>query len=70
MRCSPPNATRQPVSPTDIFETGYSTNQDGTGFGLNIVQHIVSAHDWEIAVAEGTDGWARFEITGVEFVTD
>lgn len=28
---------------------------------------VVDAHDWKIAVAESSDGGARFEITGVEF---
>jgi PAS domain S-box-containing protein len=49
----------------DVLEKGYTTAQDGTGFGLSIVQTAVEAHGWEIAVTEGTDGGARFEITGV-----
>ena len=49
-----------------VFDTGYSTADDGTGFGLSIVQRAVDAHDWEIAVSESADGGARFEITGVE----
>ncbi len=51
----------------DIFEAGYTTNRDGTGFGLNIVQEIAEAHGWSVAVTEGTDGGARFEFTGVSF---
>lgn len=51
----------------DIFESGYSTG-DGTGFGLAIVEEIVEAHGWEISVTNGSDGGARFEITGMEFV--
>ena len=50
-----------------IFEGGYSTSRDGTGFGLMIVEEIVSAHGWEIAVTDGDDDGARFELTGVEF---
>lgn len=57
--------------PTDernnVFDAGYSTTDDGTGFGLNIVEDIVDAHGWEIQLAEGSGGGARFEITGVEF---
>ncbi|MDB2290663.1 sensor histidine kinase, partial [Halorubrum ezzemoulense] len=49
-----------------VFETGYTTTADGTGFGLNIVGEIVDAHGWEIRVVESEDGGARFEITGVE----
>ena len=51
----------------DVFEAGYSTNRNGTGFGLSIVAEVVDAHGWEISVVEGSDGGARFEITGVEF---
>jgi hypothetical protein len=29
---------------------------------------MARAHDWEIQVTEGTEGGARFEITGVTFV--
>ncbi|GAB7010206.1 PAS domain S-box protein [Halorubrum trueperi] len=50
-----------------VFEVGYSTNAEGTGFGLSIVKQIVKAHDWEIRVISGSEGGARFEITGVEF---
>jgi len=53
-----------------VFEAGYSTSEDGTGFGLNIVERIVEAHDWEIRVTDGPDGGARFEITGVEFASE
>jgi PAS domain S-box-containing protein len=50
-----------------VFDTGYSTREDGTGLGLNIVQEIVKAHGWSVTVTEGREGGARFEITGVEF---
>jgi len=50
----------------DIFEHGYTTSQDGNGYGLSIVRAIVDAHGWEIRVTEGTDGGARFEIVGIE----
>jgi PAS domain S-box-containing protein len=50
----------------DIFEAGYSTADDGTGFGLAIVKDIVEAHGWEIRVTDSETGGARFEITGVE----
>lgn len=51
-----------------MFDTGYSTSQEGTGLGLNIVKQVVEAHGWRIRVADGTDGGARFEITNVDFV--
>ncbi|WP_148416358.1 PAS domain-containing sensor histidine kinase [Haloferax sp. KTX1] len=50
----------------DVFESGYTTNQNGTGFGLAIVSRIVEAHGWDIKVTDGTDGGARFEISGVQ----
>jgi signal transduction histidine kinase len=48
------------------FESGYSTADGGTGFGLAIVQEIVDAHGWSIRVTESEPGGARFEVTGVE----
>ena len=45
-----------------VFESGYTTASEGTGFGLAIVAEIVAAHGWGIEVTEGTDGGARFEI--------
>jgi len=53
-----------------VFESGYSTSNDGTGFGLSIVAEIADAHDWEIAVAESAAGGTRFEITGVVSTAD
>ncbi|MFB6227748.1 MAG: nitrogen regulation protein NR(II), partial [Halobacteriales archaeon] len=50
----------------DVFGAGYSTNPDGTGFGLRIVEQIVEAHGWEVTVTGSEQGGARFEFTGVE----
>lgn len=47
---------------SDIFEHGYTTHTDGTGFGLSIVRDIVEAHGWEITVCESQSGGACFEI--------
>ena len=61
-----------------VFETGYSTSADGTGFGLEIVASVAAAHGWDVRVAdaadaangangtEGANGGARFEFTGVD----
>ena len=49
-----------------IFEKGYSTAEDGTGFGMAIVGAVVDAHGWEIHVTESTTGGARFEFRSVE----
>lgn len=51
-----------------IFNTGYSTTDDGPGYGLHIVKSIVEIHDWDILVTEGDADGARFEICGIEFV--
>lgn len=48
----------------EVFESGYSTSVDGTGFGLAIVNQIVTAHGWDISIADNATG-TRFEIRGV-----
>jgi len=53
-----------------VFEVGYSTNAEGTGFGLSIVRQIAEAHGWDLHVTRGSVGGARFEITGVEFAAE
>jgi signal transduction histidine kinase len=52
-----------------IFEHGFTTEEDGTGFGLAIVASISDAHGWEVEVTcgderESADG-ARFEFSRV-----
>jgi signal transduction histidine kinase len=47
-----------------VLEPGYTTTESGTGFGLAIVDQIAAAHDWDVAVTSGSEGGARFEITG------
>jgi signal transduction histidine kinase len=54
----------------DVFASGYTTAEEGTGFGLAIVSEVVEAHGWTIAVTEGEQGGARFEIRGVRFLDD
>ena len=54
----------------DVFDRGYSTSREGVGFGLRIVEQIVDAHGWDVAVAESESGGARLDVTGVEFVQD
>ncbi|WP_267162872.1 PAS domain S-box protein [Halovenus salina] len=53
-----------------VFDTGHTTSNDGTGFGLAIVEEIVDAHDWNISVTESWAGGARFEITGLQGVSE
>ena len=50
-----------------VFEAVDSTSEGGTGFGLRIVRQIADAHGWAVAVTEGKQGGARFEVTNVEF---
>jgi PAS domain S-box-containing protein len=51
-----------------VFELGYSTAEEGTGFGLSVVSDIAEAHGWSIRATESDAGGARFEITGVDVV--
>ena len=53
-----------------IFEVGHSSDPEGTGFGLTIVQRIAEAHGWKVQLEEGKDGGARFVFTGVEIVDE
>lgn len=46
-----------------VFEWGYSTGEEHLGIGLGFVREIADLHGWEIAVSEGADGGARFEVT-------
>ncbi len=48
------------------FETGYTTSEDGTGFGLNIVRNIADAHGWSVRIADAEGGGARFEFSDRE----
>jgi PAS domain S-box-containing protein len=53
----------------DVLTPGYSTSEEGTGFGLAIVKEVADAHGWETAVSNGSKGGARIEVTGVEFTS-
>jgi signal transduction histidine kinase len=48
-----------------VFETGYTTTPEGTGFGLGIVKTVAEAHGWRVRVTEAASGGARFEFDGV-----
>lgn len=50
-----------------VFESGFTTSDDNTGYGLNIVKQIALSHGWEISITESTDGGVRFEISGMSF---
>ncbi|EMA60336.1 sensor histidine kinase [Halorubrum lipolyticum] len=53
-----------------VFDPGHTSATGGTGFGLTIVKRIAEAHGWEVTIAEGSDGGARFEFTGVDVDVD
>ncbi|MFC7068847.1 ATP-binding protein [Halobaculum lipolyticum] len=45
----------------EVFEHGFTTDDEGTGFGLAIVESVASAHGLVARVVDGDDGGARFE---------
>ncbi len=56
------------IPPADrdrVLEPGWTTDEAGTGLGLNIVLEIAQAHGWDVDIGESEDGGARFEFTGV-----
>ena len=57
-----------PRTRENVFEAGFSTDEDGLGLGLVLVEEIVDAHGWTITVTESDGGGARFEIDGVESI--
>jgi signal transduction histidine kinase len=53
-----------------VFESGFTTSGDGTGFGLSIVAEVADSHGWTVDLADGETagssgggggGGARFE---------
>lgn len=54
----------------EVFDAGYSTSREGTGFGLRIVEQVATAHGWSVRVTEGRDGGARFEVTAWSRLSD
>jgi len=49
-----------------VFESGYTTSETGTGFGLRIVSEVIDAHGWDVRITESEQGGARIEITGMD----
>ncbi|MFD1645544.1 histidine kinase N-terminal 7TM domain-containing protein [Haloarchaeobius litoreus] len=45
-----------------VFESGVTTNDEGTGFGLAIVESIARAHGWSVTAEESETGGARFTV--------
>lgn len=59
-----------PQKRDDVFDHGYTTNEQGTGFGLSIVGRVADAHGWTVEATAGRDGGARFEIAGVHTLAE
>ncbi|MFB6128402.1 MAG: histidine kinase N-terminal 7TM domain-containing protein [Halorhabdus sp.] len=57
-----------PADREDVFEYGYTTDEDGTGLGLAIVDAIANAHGWDVTATEGRAGGARIVFEDVDFV--
>ncbi|WP_313690969.1 sensor histidine kinase [Halorarum halobium] len=53
----------RPDEREEIFERGYTTTEEGTGFGLAIVRDVADAHGWSVTVTESDAGGSRFEFT-------
>ena len=45
-----------------VFERGFTTSDEGTGYGLAIVAEIADAHGWSVTVAESDLGGARLDV--------
>jgi signal transduction histidine kinase len=52
-----------PADRETVFDRGFTTASNGTGFGLAIVARVVEAHGWTVAVTESERGGARFEVS-------
>ncbi|WP_338741053.1 HAMP domain-containing sensor histidine kinase [Haloplanus salilacus] len=67
---SVPSHGNGPSIPEDeqaaVFAPRHSSDPDGTGFGLTIVQRLAEAHGWDVTLTDSESGGARFEFTGVE----
>ncbi|MFW5964168.1 MAG: PAS domain S-box protein [Natronomonas sp.] len=59
-----------PEERATVFAPGHSSDDDGTGFGLAIVERIAEAHGWEVSVTDSEYGGARFEISGLDVQFD
>ncbi len=51
-----------------VLETGYTTSENGTGYGLSVVRSVAEAHGWEVSVEESWSGGTRIELRDVSFV--
>jgi len=54
--------------PAEALEPGYTTDTDGTGFGLAIVDRLSEAHGWTVTLGESEAGGLRVTLGGVPVV--
>ena len=55
------------VSPPErVFEAGYASEKQNSGFGLYIANRIAKEHGWSLSVDDSEAGGARFTVTDVE----
>jgi PAS domain S-box-containing protein len=50
-----------PEKRDSVFEYGYTSSTEGTGFGLSIVTDLADAHGWSVDLTESASGGACFE---------
>ncbi|MFD1572394.1 ATP-binding protein [Halorubrum laminariae] len=50
----------------EVFEAGVSTDPEGTGFGLKIVDEVAQAHGWTVSIFATEGGGTRFEFSEVD----
>jgi PAS domain S-box-containing protein len=46
-----------------VFDRGFTTSEEGTGYGLAIVAEIADAHGWSLSVTDSDPGGARLDVT-------
>jgi PAS domain S-box-containing protein len=51
-----------------VFQSGVTSNEAGTGFGLAIVESIALAHGWGVTAEESAAGGARFRFAVTDSV--
>lgn len=50
--------------PERVFDAGYTTDSDSTGFGLYVARSIADEHGWQLELGESAEGGARFDVVG------
>jgi len=62
---SSPTTDRGSIRRTEeVFDPGFTTREDGTGYGLDIVREVVESHGWTIGVRrDGTDPACPDDVT-------